>query len=68
MLGREVVEGEQRAPVLPQAFGGLLLLDPIGERIRDKIAASKKRGFWVGGVFRRSSELRRVIISRRLAE
>jgi hypothetical protein len=27
MFGREVVEGEQRAPVLPQAFGGLLLLD-----------------------------------------
>jgi hypothetical protein len=30
MFGREVAEGEQRAPVLLQAFGGLLVLDPIG--------------------------------------
>ena len=24
----------------------------IGERVRDKIAASKKKGMWVGGLFR----------------
>src|SRR5271168_419028 len=30
MFGREVVEGEERVPVLPQAFGGLLVFDDIG--------------------------------------
>jgi len=26
--------------------------EAIGERVRDKIAASKRRGIWVGGLFR----------------
>jgi hypothetical protein len=30
MFGREVVEGEQRVPVLLQAFDGLVVFDPIG--------------------------------------
>src|SRR5271167_4184111 len=30
MFGREVVEGEQRVPVLLQAFDGLLIFDGIG--------------------------------------
>ena len=30
MFGREVVEGEQRVPVLLEAFGGLLVFDGIG--------------------------------------
>ena len=43
MFGREVVEGEQRAPVLLQAFGGLLVLDPIGldEDVERRLAVSR---------------------------
>ena len=36
MFGREVIEGEQWAPVLLQAFGGLLVLDPSGAGRRCK--------------------------------
>src|SRR5215470_10066841 len=39
MFGREVVEGEQRVPVLLQAFDGLVVFDGIGldERVERRL-------------------------------
>jgi hypothetical protein len=51
MFGREVVEGEQRAPVLLQAFGRLLVLDRIGldEDVERRLGVLPRFGVGLSG-------------------